>query len=67
MGKRKLGRTGYHSTVVTFGAISLDKKEDTQEDAAEWFTPLSGKEQEVVVESQRPPNPERRLGILPAT
>ena len=33
MEKRRLGRTGHMSTVVTFGAIAIGKKEDNQEAA----------------------------------
>ena len=33
MEKRRLGRTGHMSTVVTFGAIAIGKKEDDQEAA----------------------------------
>ncbi len=33
MEKRRLGRTGRESTVVTFGAIPVGKKEDDQKDA----------------------------------
>jgi aryl-alcohol dehydrogenase-like predicted oxidoreductase len=35
MEKRRLGRTGHESTIVTFGAISVGKKEDNQEMADE--------------------------------
>ena len=31
MEKRRLGRTGHESTIVTFGAISVGKKEDDRE------------------------------------